>query len=509
MDTGRRLAAVLILMLTLISDPSAVAQHQNQLPAIEPQAPHLLIHGYMQIHEQYMDAHNPLKNGIRRNQQNMGASDLNYLPDTFSVNSVTNNPQRYLYSYNLAGLRVSTELQEIKNGNWTQVSIEICTYDAAGNKLTSHWLAWDPDTHDWVDATKYTYTYTIINKMATSLRQVWTNGVWTNADKGTFSYDSDGNVVSYLKEIWQAAAWRNYSFELYTYDQFSNMLTATGQIWTNNSWYNDVQYTYTYDGSNNMLTSIREIWEDGGWKNFLRKTYTYNTANNRTSYLGEEWDNDAWKNKEREVYTYNSFDYLVLNMSETWQVSAWQYDFKYQYFYGVYGGIETLLIESWEATDWGNYSLSQYTFDNYGNALVGKYFSWDGNTWAQDDGDIEMFYNFSRTSESKVGYQINASYTSLLVGINDAQIDETLSFICYPNPATSHTNVSVEMEKESDVTINLSDLNGKKIQSVFQGTLSAGKHQYIIVTGHLPAATYVVSLSNAFSKESRRILVTK
>ncbi len=107
---------------------------------------------------------------------------------------------------------------------------------------------------------RYTYTYDSNGNKLTKLLQNWTNNAWVNSYKFTNTYDANGNMLTNLFEKWTNNAWVISSKSTNTYDANGNELTQLNEVWTNNAWVNSSKYTYTYNAAGNMLTQLYETW---------------------------------------------------------------------------------------------------------------------------------------------------------------------------------------------------------------------------------------------------------
>lgn len=65
----------------------------------------------------------------------------------------------------------------------------------------------------------------------------------------------------------------------------------------------------------------------------------------------------------------------------------------------------------------------------------------------------------------------------------------------YPNPASSYTQVSVNIPADGEATIELFDLMGNKVVELHDGFLSAGSHAIYLPTDNLSIGTYYCTLN--------------
>jgi Secretion system C-terminal sorting domain len=72
----------------------------------------------------------------------------------------------------------------------------------------------------------------------------------------------------------------------------------------------------------------------------------------------------------------------------------------------------------------------------------------------------------------------------------------------YPNPVTNSSVISVELQKDDEVEIYVSDLSGKVITTLVKGTLTEGIHVLKIDRSLLLTGTYLVTMKGAFHAET-------
>jgi PKD repeat protein len=81
-------------------------------------------------------------------------------------------------------------------------------------------------------------------------------------------------------------------------------------------------------------------------------------------------------------------------------------------------------------------------------------------------------------------------------GIVEAE-DGISSFNVFPNPANDNTTVEFNLNEAQSMNVDIVDLNGKTVQSLHNGMLSAGLHRLPVSTAELSAGMYFVRLQNA------------
>jgi uncharacterized protein (DUF1501 family) len=165
-------------------------------------------------------------------------------------------------------------------------------------------------------------------------------------------------------------------------------------------------------------------------------------------------------------------------------------------------------------TDHGAASM-QFIF---GGAYVnggyfGEYPKISEDDW-DEDGNIKMQFDYRRTYSEflrvwfgateqdiedvfKTGGELDLSNIGVLkpraVGVND-NIDFESRFTVYPNPNHGESVLRFELNKQSNVRINIYDLKGKLVANVYDGSLPAGAQKFdlnIINTGSYICAAII------------------
>ncbi len=78
----------------------------------------------------------------------------------------------------------------------------------------------------------------------------------------------------------------------------------------------------------------------------------------------------------------------------------------------------------------------------------------------------------------------------------------------YPNPFNPTTTISYELNELSDISINIYDLNGKIVESLFNGYKNEGTHSIVWEANNLSSGTYllVINSNNIFSTQKLMLI---
>ena len=94
-------------------------------------------------------------------------------------------------------------------------------------------------------------------------------------------------------------------------------------------------------------------------------------------------------------------------------------------------------------------------------------------------------------------------FSANLTSINDIATiktikDETVVVSLYPNPASTNSSLVVQMKQNANTKIELFDLAGRKIQTVFTGMLLVGENKFQLNMQALSSGMYLCKISSDY-----------
>jgi len=126
---------------------------------------------------------------------------------------------------------------------------------------------------------------------------------------------------------------------------------------------------------------------------------------------------------------------------------------------------------------------------------------------------MDCTYNPSVTATDSIFNNLNyvadsaKIYIDNVTGIESAIKHITNSTIyVYPNPFSNNFNISVEIEKSSNVTIELYNFIGEKIQSVENNFLQNGKHDYYVKLNENATGIYLLKVTVDGKTQSSKLI---
>jgi PKD repeat protein len=109
-------------------------------------------------------------------------------------------------------------------------------------------------------------------------------------------------------------------------------------------------------------------------------------------------------------------------------------------------------------------------------------------------GQPNLYFMFRFTSDG--GNNVYIDDINILANVGVEDMESALNMNVFPNPADGTAFISFDMVERADVTVELTDLVGRKISSVYSGELSAGEQKFEIAeAGSLTAGMYLVTLN--------------
>ena len=145
------------------------------------------------------------------------------------------------------------------------------------------------------------------------------------------------------------------------------------------------------------------------------------------------------------------------------------------------------------------FSMMIYSNQEYEDNLTFAYFDYDEN---------RMHFNidtFSFTADMNQG--------DALIPV-DLNIYDELSNIPnnyklhknYPNPFNPSTNISLEVPERENITVSIYDINGRLVETLYNGLISPGTHEFIWNAKSNSSGIYLVNLVSPNEKLVQKLL---
>ena len=106
---------------------------------------------------------------------------------------------------------------------------------------------------------------------------------------------------------------------------------------------------------------------------------------------------------------------------------------------------------------------------------------------------------------------INAQlmYDSVPVGLTPVASSDATLLQNYPNPASNATIIEVGMAKSAEVELNIYNVMGQQVATLYRGELLQGRHQFNVDLSKYRSGIYYYSLRTGNSVSTKKMIVTK
>jgi len=90
-----------------------------------------------------------------------------------------------------------------------------------------------------------------------------------------------------------------------------------------------------------------------------------------------------------------------------------------------------------------------------------------------------------------------------------SQIVKGYAISNYPNPFNPETDIVVDIPAESNISVNVYNITGQLVRTIFNGSLSSGRHSFVFTGRGLPSGIYLVSMNTGNNMVNRKIVLLK
>lgn len=163
------------------------------------------------------------------------------------------------------------------------------------------------------------------------------------------------------------------------------------------------------------------------------------------------------------------------------------------------------------STSWGNSGIisnSPQPNDNF----TKDYLNYSVNS-AWDETEISLvayvsYYN-ADVKKRQILNSVEIPLMSLATAIDEPQEQTNKIGVAYPNPAADVSFINLEVDDNTNTSVELYDMFGKKIRTIKNATLAPGTHNVAVYVGDLPAAMYMVQIKMNGQQYTRQIAVAR
>lgn len=145
--------------------------------------------------------------------------------------------------------------------------------------------------------------------------------------------------------------------------------------------------------------------------------------------------------------------------------------------------------------------VGNYTYDAY----IGEY---PGNIWDEDHFDFEKLPT-ADGGDCVLGWDnFGECFTDALALFNDTPLEFRFAN-AYPNPFNSQVNFALELAEESQIQLNIYDVNGRIVDTIANGSYPKGHHYFSFIADNLSSGLYFALLKTNNEQYIQKVLLIK
>jgi Secretion system C-terminal sorting domain len=103
---------------------------------------------------------------------------------------------------------------------------------------------------------------------------------------------------------------------------------------------------------------------------------------------------------------------------------------------------------------------------------------------------------------------LNQAAEDSLSGVDTPSVQNQL-FRNFPNPFNPSTRISFTLVEESQVSLELYDLKGHRVDTLFEGVKSSGTHSIVYQSNSLASGAYVLLMRAGSFRATQRMMLVK
>lgn len=135
------------------------------------------------------------------------------------------------------------------------------------------------------------------------------------------------------------------------------------------------------------------------------------------------------------------------------------------------------------------------------------------NSVTDTDAESNVEYTYKVTVTDVMGFESDFSNEAgaMGTGLDESQnrIDNYELHQNYPNPFNPSTSITYSLENNGRAAMNIYNINGRLVDSVFEGTKSAGQHEVVWDASRFSSGIYIYTLHTEHNSYSKKMLLIK
>lgn len=155
---------------------------------------------------------------------------------------------------------------------------------------------------------------------------------------------------------------------------------------------------------------------------------------------------------------------------------------------------------------------AQYINIHFSDSTVESYALADVRNITFDEDELEVLFTAGLSLNWNFSVIDFVDYEDLGLDIEEQQVISLDEFVVYPNPSVGLVNVKLGTSYEGEIAIRIYNIEGKAVQTIYQGKLSGGTSSFVWDRGSNSASkvqpgVYFCVVSLASHKVSRTVII--
>lgn len=277
--------------------------------------------------------------------------------------------RRHLSTYEGSNLtKFVIQAWELMNQEWVSIREDSYSFD---NDLLNLYLRRTIDNGMLTDYRQWKYSYDADGNEVEVILQEMKDGQWVNLSRKQQSFNDNGDLLSQTLQKWVDNAWKNNRQREWEYDMMTNLtrqVTVSAWDTPSNTWIAVVIQTFSYNANRQWTGSSYQAWDQNNqvWVNTQRTQHLYDNQQNPIAQIMQNWESDEWRNNLRSGLVINGEKQAATIQQWDASTDSWTNFLRYQQTITQEGiAQEKLGMEAWDATtgNWINKNFTQrYTY---------------------------------------------------------------------------------------------------------------------------------------------------
>ena len=405
-----------------------------------------------------------------------------------------------------------TTIETWDGEEWDGYDETVALYNASGNTISISYRSVQSSSSFEYD--KITYEY--VNLNLTRYIKYKSGNTSESKDRMSFTYDSFNRIYTHNLAEWRFTGWRSLANIVYAYD--THPYISGVSVYDGNSGALIQRGSYTYTPSHERLSSSIENANETNWTLLEREDWFYALDRVFAHELAEpSAGSPGGYYRIKDSYTFE--DTLLVRTNTAYNTqNGWRTLDTSFYEYDANGRLITQVDSSSRSSG----VLMPTTRRTYAYGPVGldlfQVETWVSQVWRPDYRTFVTRDLANRTTEQRSEVLTNNSWINssrVLYEYREAVSTDGdagplhFGLTSWPNPATNHLTLRLDLDHASTVRVTVSDALGREVAVALDGPAADGPNDVSLDVSGWPAGVYIVRVVAGARTATQRVTVVR